>query len=328
MAFTSRLSDRRAADPDFKPPPGPPITTFEKLIGLAKFLLHVDRVGRNIPLFSDDTLLVSFPRSGNTWIRFLIAGLAFPDRSVTFANTEKVIPDTIVMNRGELMRVPRPRILKSHEYFDPRYPRVIYIVRDPRDVLISYYNFYRRQRYIPDGYPMRRWVEHFLTGDLHPFGSWGEHVGSWLAARGRSPDFVLVRYEDFQSNTSRELARVAKFLGIEASPESLARVIELGSAQRMRSLETQEKRTWVGTRKGRLDIPFVGAAAVGKWKTEIDPSLVARIESAWWPAMQALDYEIVSSPESQTGLALTSAQSALLLSSQAGLRPHQKGEGS
>ena len=35
----------------------------------------------------------------------------------------------------------RPRILKSHEHFDYRYKRMIYIVRDPRDVLISFYNY-------------------------------------------------------------------------------------------------------------------------------------------------------------------------------------------
>ena len=36
--------------------------------------------------------------------------------------------------------LPRPRVLKSHESFQPHYPSVIYIVRDPRDVAVSYYH--------------------------------------------------------------------------------------------------------------------------------------------------------------------------------------------
>ena len=39
-----------------------------------------------------------------------------------------------------MRRLPRPRILKSHECFQPQYPRIIYIVRDPRDICVSFYH--------------------------------------------------------------------------------------------------------------------------------------------------------------------------------------------
>lgn len=312
MAFASRFVGPSSHDSGFRPPPGPPSTIPQKLIGLAKFLLSVDHVGRNIPLYPDDTLLVSFPRSGNTWLRFLIAGLAFPDRTPSFTTIEQTIPDSIVLTRRQLARIPRPRLIKSHEYFDPRYPRTIYIARDPRDVLLSYYNFYRKQRYINDGYPMDRWVDHFISGDLHPFGSWGEHVGSWLGARGQSSSLLLTRYEDFLADTARELARVAEFLGIEASAERLAQVIEMGSTEKMRSLEKRQTSGWGSSGRWRNDVPFVGRAAAGGWRGELDPAVVARIESAWWPMMKALGYEIISPPDVQTGPTLTSAQLTLL----------------
>lgn len=318
MVSASRFAPRSSPDPGFRPPPGPPKTIPRKLIGLGKFLLGIDHVGRNIPLFPDDTLLVSFPRSGNTWLRFLIAGLAFPDRPPSFTRIEQTIPDSIVLTRRQLARIPRPRIIKSHEYFDPRYPRVIYITRDPRDVLLSYYNFYRKQRYIGDGYPMDRWVEHFLSGDLHPFGSWGGHVGSWLGGCTGSSNFLLTRYEDFLTDTAKELTRIAGFLGVEASAERLALVIESGSAETMRSLEKRETSGWGSSGKWRNDIPFVGPAAAGRWRKELDPALAARIESAWWPLMKALGYEIVSLPESQPGPSLTPAQLAWLTTSRVG----------
>src|SRR5438309_6216795 len=44
-------------------------------------------------------------------------------------------------------------LIKTHQYFDPRYRKVIYIVRDPRDVALSYHQFQRKYRQIEDSYP-------------------------------------------------------------------------------------------------------------------------------------------------------------------------------
>ena len=52
-----------------------------------------DIAGRNFAVYPDDTLVVSYPRSGNTWTRFLIANLRYPNLEVDFTNIEKLIPD-------------------------------------------------------------------------------------------------------------------------------------------------------------------------------------------------------------------------------------------
>src|SRR6476646_4264045 len=111
-----------------------------------KYLLGTDIADRNVAVYADDTFVVSYPRSGNTWTRFLIANLLHPDLNVSFTNIEKLIPDTSSQSNRALKRTPRPRIIKTHEYFDHRYPKVIYIVRDPRDVVLSYYDFQRKYR--------------------------------------------------------------------------------------------------------------------------------------------------------------------------------------
>src|SRR5438046_5865734 len=97
-------------------------------------MLCLQRPGRNFSVYADDTFLVSYPRSGNTWTRFLIANLLHPEIEVGFANIESLVPDTAALSSRTLKRVSRPRVLKSHQYFDPRYTNVVYVVRDPRDV--------------------------------------------------------------------------------------------------------------------------------------------------------------------------------------------------
>src|SRR5579862_27976 len=45
-------------------------------------------------------------------------------------------------------------------------------------------------------------------------GSWGENVMSWLGARGHDREFLLVRYEDMLEDTTREMTRIAEFIGL------------------------------------------------------------------------------------------------------------------
>src|SRR5947199_5455833 len=89
-------------------------------------LLGKNPAGRRLTVFPDDVFIVSYPKSGNTWARFLIGNLFHDDEPVTFANVEERVPSIYVHPDRALRRLPR--ILKSHECFDPRYRRVIYIV--------------------------------------------------------------------------------------------------------------------------------------------------------------------------------------------------------
>src|SRR5664279_2390146 len=106
----------------------------KRLIHETRRALGKTSVGRHFEVFHDDAFIVSFPKSGNTWTRFLIANLLHPEEPANFGNIDRLVPESESLTRNELGRVPRPRIMKSHEYFDARFRKVIYIVRDPRDV--------------------------------------------------------------------------------------------------------------------------------------------------------------------------------------------------
>ena len=256
------------------------------------WLMGRSRGGRNFPVFPDDVFIVSYPRSGNTWTRFLIAHLVYLEEAITFANIEWKIPDVYKNTRRQLLRTPRPRILKSHEYFDPRYKKVIYIVRDPRDVALSYYHFARKYRKVEDGYPLERYISRFIAGEVDEYGSWKENVASWLSTRQGSESFLLLRYEDLLEDTGRELLKVASFLGIDRSPEQVARAVELSSAGRMRDLEKKQADAWITTKKTRKDIAFVGTANSGGWRYLLPENLVAAMESTWGALMESLGYHL------------------------------------
>jgi hypothetical protein len=271
-------------------------TTLYGIKYVLKYALGKDIAGRNLAVYPDDTFIVSYPRSGNTWTRFLIANLLHPEEPATFANIERLVPDAEAQSNRRLKGIPRPRCIKSHEYFDHRYRRVIYVVRDPRDVALSYYNFVRKYRHIDDSYPLDRYVDDFVSGRLSSadWGTWAENVGTWISARAKDPKFLLLRYEDMIENPARDLARIAEFFNIEAGPDRLANVISRSSAQHMRELESKQADQWVSTKNHRKDIPFVGTASSGGWKSKLPTASVARIESEWGHLMESLNYQLVT----------------------------------
>src|SRR5947199_4456996 len=100
---------------------------------LIKHLRHSSRVllgkvyaGRSVTILPGDRFLVSYPRSGSTWTRFLIGNLLSEGEPITFANLESRCPSIYLCTDRELRRVRSPRLLTSHEAFDPSYKSIIY----------------------------------------------------------------------------------------------------------------------------------------------------------------------------------------------------------
>jgi len=163
------------------------------------------RVERDITIFPDDVFLTSYPRSGNTWMRFLVGNLLHQEKPVTFLNMEGLVPDMYKQSDRTLRHMPRPRILKSHECFDPRYRRIIYIVRDPRDVVLSCYF---------QNIPLNATNVNFLS-----FERLAKHYADlmdiWLAVREwEGFAWMEVRYEDTVAALEKEGRRVTEFLGL------------------------------------------------------------------------------------------------------------------
>lgn len=264
-----------------------------RFIDGAERVLGLHAPGRNLAVYPDDTFLVSYPKSGNTWARFLIANLVRPHEKIDFSNVNRVIPGSEVTRSRDLIRMPRPRIIKSHQYFDPRYPRVIYIVRDPRDVVVSQYHFQRKRKLVSDQYPLSEFVGRFLAGETCFYGSWGEHVASWLATRHGRPGFLLLRYEDMMLDTARELTKVVSFLGLATAPEQIHQAVERSSVDRMRELEKSQAQLFTSTRNTRQDIPFVRAAKAGGWRSALPEACALQLDEAWGHLIRWLGYEPV-----------------------------------
>ncbi|WP_187329389.1 sulfotransferase domain-containing protein [Halomicronema hongdechloris] len=242
----------------------------------------------------DDIFLVSYPKSGNTWVRFLIANLVQPNKEVTFLNIDECVPD-IHKNSIEEISVnviERPRIIKSHNLYNPTYKRVIYIVRDPRSVSVSLYHHLIKFFKIPDQYPFEEFVENFIKGNyMSYFGSWDSHVLGWMSGtKNNNTDFICLKYEDLKDETEKELTKVADFLGLKINQELCQRTITASSFNKMRQLESMDWEKSKALSNGNPHKRFVRSGQVDEWKSYFNQESERKLLSKFRPAMEALGY--------------------------------------
>lgn len=245
------------------------------------------RRGRAVDIFDDDLLLVSYPKSGNTWMRYLIGNLIHAEAS--FANLEDLIPDIYHNRNGRLLGLPRPRVMKSHEPYDPRYRRVVYIVRDPRSVFLSYYKFALKYRTVAAETTMEAFSPWFLDDRI--YGPWDEHVNSWT--KTLAPErIVVVRYEDLLDDAGAQLRRIAAAFGLDegGSDARIEAAVERSSFDNMRKDERALRADAAILAGSDHAKPFVRSGRKDEWREVVPRELLDAIDGRFSATMAEHGY--------------------------------------
>lgn len=188
----------------------------------------------------DDAFIISFPRSGNTWMRQLIACciLSMKRLPATYATADKLVPDIHISpfepdNAKRLELCPSMRLIKCHEPRRWLAHRMVYILRRPEDVLNSLF-FHaagyddKRQEVLAQG------IDAFALAERSKL---EENID--LVAKNLDPArHFLVAYEQMMTDCTTVLKEVMSFLGIDAGEEACAEAVE---ANRFEKLKKQNK---------------------------------------------------------------------------------------
>ena len=230
-------------------------------------------------VFPDDVYLDSYPRSGNTWARLLV-GNYITGGNCTRDSVPEIVPDIHWGDRSVCDDLARPRFIKSHVPYVPEYPRVVYISRDGRDVAVSYYYYYMRLERIDEDTPFSGFLREFNRGRVM-FGSWSEHVDSWLDSG--LEDLLVVRYEDLKSDAKNELLRIVRFAGLPADEELADLAVEKSTFE---TWQSSEKRAG-DTAGARL---HARSGAAGQYQDLFSPEELTEFMAIHGKPMKRLGY--------------------------------------
>jgi hypothetical protein len=225
----------------------------------------------------------------------LIAGEARD--SVTLRNVADFVP--FVHGRDDRIRrypaLPDPRLFRNEnpQYAD-LYPRTVYLVRDPRAALVSFWRMYQ----VIFGSPsvgLEPFIDQYMSmnGIFDTWNSklerWDRQVGRYLERSRTDPRILIVRYEDMVSDRRDSLARVAGFLEFPASDSEIDLAVLRGGFDAMRQVEDRfGAEAYEGKARGKGK--FVRVGRIDLWHEEMAPSVASRIEETFGPVMEAAGY--------------------------------------
>ena len=263
--------------------------------------------------------IASYPKSGNTWMRSLLAHYFMPPgqapdinnlRNFTTADVRQDFYDAANggsyegKNLADWMRVrlpalrliaqsrPNHHFVKTHcqtiriadqDVIPPEVTSgAIYLIRNPFDLAPS---FARHQSADIDTAIDRMLnpdtVMGTPSGIFDVMGRWDDHIGSWTGAPGLKRR--VIRYEDLLKKPAREMRGLLEvFLGQQVDAAKLARAIK---ATTFANMQKQERELGFTERPEGMT-SFFAKGQAGVWKDDLTPAQVGRLHAGFLPTLQ------------------------------------------
>lgn len=270
--------------------------------------------------------LASYPKSGNTWARLALMSLQAGGGSIDPAainrfgnhNLERALMDRFLNiesahltdEEAEALRPeyntaffdrPEPRPCKTHEawlrtgdgrpLFDASFTHsAIYLLRDPRDVAVSWSRFTGRS--VDDAIAMMAEPDYILSKSPRSGGtqfrqrlsSWSVNVTSWVDESGLDP--LVIRYEDMLADPEAALRRMAGHIGWDVSDEAIAGA---AAATRFDKLADHERRHGFAERAAKTE-RFFHTGKSGGWRDVLSAGQATQIARGHGAVMERFGY--------------------------------------
>nr|QVK45629.1 sulfotransferase [Brachionus paranguensis] len=197
---------------------------------------------KSLELRPDDTFVVGYPKSGTTWVEEIVwllqNNLDF-QKSLREDHFERVYFIDMGLSKGKiklLKEMNTTRVFKSHlpiKYLPDnveKISKIVYVVRNPKDMLVSYFHFSRALLMNNFSGSFDLFVKHFFNNKLW-YGSWWEQIKEYKTI----PHVHFVQYEELLERPIETVQSLAGFLGKSYSIEALEKLTNFTSIDKMKT---------------------------------------------------------------------------------------------
>ena len=212
-----------------------PVLTFANEMGGVGDPLTLEEIYDRYEPRPSDVHIVTYPKAGTSWIQevsWLVTHAANIELSNALTSSERTVYIELSSPRadklGPLSAASAPRQLKWHHCAEllpatvVQDGRIIYLLRNPKDTVVSWYHMQRKQRLFGFTGTFDQFFDLFVDGHV-AYGSYMHHVLSWWARR-HQPNVLLLTYEQMHADLPGVVRTVAEFLGVRLSEAQVATV--------------------------------------------------------------------------------------------------------
>ena len=233
-----------------------------------------------------DVFVASFPKSGTTWLQQVVYLLYNPEDSqeenmeTKFPYLEHVYPGFNEIEK----KLGKRRFIKTHLPMELlpteiNQAKVLFIHRNPKDVIVSYYYFARMLRYVHYVGSLVDFAWLLMHNKL-PYTPFFNHLNGYLKASVEKPQtFKVVSYEDMKSEPKKVIEDIASFLDIQVTPEQVEAIAEATSFEAMKANPSTNYSHWdqYGLRV-KNECEFMRKGQVGDYKNHLDCQMQNNID--------------------------------------------------
>ncbi|KAE8602621.1 hypothetical protein XENTR_v10014056 [Xenopus tropicalis] len=189
-----------------------------------------------------DVFLITYPKSGTVWtqqILSLIVNEGHRNGTEEIQNMSRVPWIEYNLSKMDYDSRPSPRLFSSHlpYYFVPRDLRnkrgkIIYIARNPKDVAVSYYHFYKAIKKVKQKKDWETFLDDYLSGKVLS-SSWFDHVKGWYT---HQEDFniLFLTYEEMKKDLRSSVRQICRFVEKELDEREVDTIVEKATFQNMK----------------------------------------------------------------------------------------------
>lgn len=210
--------------------------------------------------------IISYPKSGRTWTSFmigtyLIKKYKLEEKNHNIIHELKSISDILeflpklkIHHDGRVHYQRPDQIISDKTKY--KKSKVIFLVRDPRDVVVSMYfenskRIPQRKNYLEDERPFAGSIKEFLYHEQGSLATIVKFMNVWYEQRLNVKSFEIIKYEDLKRDTFKYLRDILFFIGETNCDEVLlGETIEKGSFDSMRKMEQNGVMGGYGLRPG------------------------------------------------------------------------------
>ncbi|KAM9773288.1 sulfotransferase 1C2 isoform X1 [Syngnathus typhle] len=266
----------------------------------------VDHVAENLDAVSafcphsSDILIGAYPKSGSTWMVEIVDLLLHNGDAETCRRAPITVRAAFLeaSNRlrpksglDQLKEMDPPRLIKTHlpiqlvpVGFWEKKCKMIYVARNAKDTVVSYFYFHGMNKAGPEGGPWESFVHKFMSGELG-WGTWHDHVKGYWQEREKK-NILYVFYEDLKENPRREVERLMRYLDLSLSDEVINRIVELTTFQNMKINPMANYSFVCRNTLDQSNSKFMRKGQVGDWKTHFTPEQSATFDEDYEKKMK------------------------------------------